>query len=315
MIKVSVIVPVYNVYDYLEKCLDSLVNQTLKDIEVIVIDDGSPDNSYEIIEKYAKDYPEIIKAYKKENGGLSDARNYGIKYAKGEYIAFVDSDDYVKYDMYEKMYNRAKKDDLDIVLCDTIKLYENGKEVLIKSNLNYTDDVVKSYLLSSPMAWLRIYKRKIFDNFKFKKGIYYEDIELTPRLVKYTKKIGFVSEGLYYYLQRDGSIMKQKEFKERLLDIFLVLDINKKTLSREYPDEIEYMYITHLLRTATLRFLEYKGTDKYLKRINDIIKKDYPNWKENVYFKKSSIKMKIICYLAYKERYRLLKLIKRVTNK
>ena len=315
MIKVSVIVPVYNVYDYLEKCLDSLVNQTLKEIEIIVVNDGSPDNSEEIIARYAKDYPEKVKAYKKENGGLSDARNYGIKKAKGEYIGFVDSDDYVDTKMYEKLYNKAKNDKLDIVLCDTINLYEDGKEVLVKSNLHYTDDVVKNYLLSPPMAWLRLYKRELFNDLEFKKGIYYEDLELMPRMVKYTKKIGFLDEGLYYYLQRSGSIMKQKEFNNKLLDIFSVLELNKKVLSKEYPEEIEYMYITHLLRTATLRFLEYQGTQKYLDEINLIIRNNYPNWKKNIYLKKASKKTKIISYLAYSKCYGVLKLIKKITNK
>ena len=315
MIKVSVIVPVYNVYDYLDKCLDSLVKQTLKEIEIIVVNDGSPDNSEEIIKRYAKEYPEKIKAYKKENGGLSDARNYGIKKATGEYIGFVDSDDYVSTDMYQKLYDKAISDKLDIVLCDTINLYEDGKEILVKSNLKYTDDVVKNYLLSPPMAWLRLYKRELFNDLEFKKGIYYEDLELTPRMVKYTKKIGFLEEGLYYYLQRVGSIMKQKEFNNKLLDIFSVLEVNKKNLGKEYPDEIQFMYITHLLRTATLRFLEYKGTEEYLKKINDIILENYPDWKDNIYLKKASKKTRIICNLAYKKRYRLLKIIKKITNK
>ena len=95
MKKVSVIVPVYNVEKYLDKCLDSLVNQTLKDIEIIVVNDGTKDKSQKIIDKYVKDYPKLVKSYIKENGGLSSARNYGLKYAQGEYVGFVDSDDYV----------------------------------------------------------------------------------------------------------------------------------------------------------------------------------------------------------------------------
>ena len=108
MVKVSVIVPVYNVEKYLTQCLDSLVNQTLKDIEIIIVNDESPDNSQAIIDKYAKRYPKIIKAYKKKNGGLSDARNYGIERATGDYIGFVDSDDFVELDMYEDLYKAAK---------------------------------------------------------------------------------------------------------------------------------------------------------------------------------------------------------------
>ena len=143
----------------------------------------------------------------------------------------------------------------------------------------------------------------------------YEDLELIPSLVLQTKKIGFVEDGLYYYLQRSGSIMKQKTFNEKLLDIFKVLDVNYKNLYKKYPLETEYIYITNLLRTATLRFLDYKNTKKYLKQINSIMKERFPNWQNNMYLKKSSKKMQIICGLAYKKHYTLLRLIKKIANK
>ena len=120
MTKVSIIVPVYNVSNYLGKCLESLVNQSLKDIEIIVINDGSTDNSLEIAREYEKKYSNILTVYSQNNGGLSDARNHGLKYAKGKYIAFVDSDDYVKKDMFLKLYNYGVKNDLDVVVSDTI---------------------------------------------------------------------------------------------------------------------------------------------------------------------------------------------------
>ena len=159
MPKVSVIVPVYNVEKYLSKCLDSLVNQTLKDIEIIVVNDGTKDNSQSIIDKYTKKYSKKIKSYIKENGGLSSARNYGLKYAKGEYISFIDSDDYVDLQMFEKMYNEAINHKFDIVVCDTINVYED-KEVYIKSNLGYSDNDINNYIISPPMACCRIYSRK-----------------------------------------------------------------------------------------------------------------------------------------------------------
>lgn len=314
MIKVSVIVPVYNVEEYLEKCLESLVNQTLKDIEIIIINDGSPDNSQEIIDKYQKKYKNI-KAYLKENGGLSDARNYGIKNANGEYLSFVDSDDYIDTTMLEKMYKLAKKENLDLVVCNTINIDDTGNSIEINSNYNYSDDTIKNYLLSPPMACIRIYKKELFKNIKFKKGIYYEDLELTPKLVKYTKKIGFIDEGLYYYYQRIGSIMKQKKFNNKLLDIFDVLETNKLELLKEYPDEVEYMYITHLLRTATLRFLEYDNYKELINKITNTIKCYFPNWNKNKYYRKSSKKLKLICTLAYHKKIFILKLIKKITNK
>ena len=116
MKRLSVVVPVYNVEKYLDKCLDSLVNQEIDDYEVIVVNDGTKDNSQLIIDKYAKDYPNIVKSYIKENGGLSDARNYGIKYASGEYITFLDSDDYIEYDTYKNMLDIAYKGNHDLVV-------------------------------------------------------------------------------------------------------------------------------------------------------------------------------------------------------
>ena len=135
MAKVSVIVPVYGVEEWLERCLNSLVNQTLEDIEIIVVNDGSPDNSQAIIDRFEKEYPNKVKGYIKENGGLSDARNYGIPYATGEFVAFVDSDDYVDVTMYEKLYNEAKEKDAEIVVCGYFKVNEESARAL---SLRYT---------------------------------------------------------------------------------------------------------------------------------------------------------------------------------
>lgn len=312
--KVSVIVPVYNTENYLSKCLDSLINQTFKNFEVIIVNDGSKDNSQETIDKYTKMHSNF-KGYIKENGGLSDARNYGIKKATGDYIALVDSDDYVDKSFLEKMYGKAISDNLDIVVCDAVNVYEDGKEEIIKSNHHYTNSDIKNYLVAPPTGCIRLYKRSLLLKEKFKKGILYEDLELVPGLVLQTKKVGFLEEGLYYYLQRSGSIMKQANFNEKLLDIFKVLDVNYQKLTKKYSLEVEYLYITNLLRTTTLRFLEYKNTKKYLKQINDIMTKRFPNWMENIYFKKSSKKLQLVCKLAYKKHYFLLRIIKKITNK
>lgn len=312
--KVSVIVPVYNVEKYIKKCLNSLVNQTLDEVEIVVVNDGSPDNSQKIIDEYTKKYKNI-KSYVKENGGLSDARNYGIKRATGKYISFVDSDDYIRKDMLEKMYNYAIQKNFDVVVCDSINVYSDGTEILIKSNNNYSDDDVKNYIISPPMACTRLFKKSIFDKIEFKKNIYYEDLEMTPKVVNLTKKIGFVSDGLYYYVQRDGSIMKQNVFNDKLLNIFDVLKSNKDLLENEFPQEIEYMYITHLLRTASLRFLDYDNGKEYVYKIHNIMKEYFPKWKNNEYYKKSSFKLRTICILAYNRNILLLKVIKKITNK
>ena len=125
MPKVSVIVPVYNVEKFIDVCLNSLVNQTLDDIEIVVVNDGSPDNSQKIIDRYVRTYPNKVKSFIKKNGGLSDARNYGITKCTGEYVGFIDGDDYADLDMYESMYKKAKAQDFDVVVCDLRYVYNN----------------------------------------------------------------------------------------------------------------------------------------------------------------------------------------------
>lgn len=311
--KVSVIVPVYNTEKYLKKCLDSLVNQTFTDIEVIIVNDGSIDNSEKIIKEYEKKYS-FIKSYKKKNGGLSSARNYGIDKATGKYIMFIDSDDYINNNMIELMYEKIIHDNSDIVVCEFNYIYDT-KVVRSYSNLDYTSDLLKKYLLTPPMACIRLIKKDLLNKNLFKEGIYYEDLEFTPKLVLNTSKISFVNEALYNYVIRNNSIMRQKVFNNKLYDIYTVLESNYNLLYQKYPDEIEYMYIIHLLRTASLRFLDYKEGRRELNRIVSIMKEKFPSWKDNIYLKKSNIKIKIICYLAYYKQAILLKLIKKIQGK
>ena len=158
MPKVSVIVPVYNVENYVEKCLKSLVKQTLQDIEIIIVNDGSTDNSENIIKEFIKLYGEKIKYVTKENGGLSDARNYGMKFASGEYIAFLDSDDYVDITLYEKMYNKAIEEQCDYVECDFIWKYDD-KEV--KDTGNIYKNKHEMLATARVVAWNKLIKRSL----------------------------------------------------------------------------------------------------------------------------------------------------------
>ena len=175
MPKVSVIVPVYNVERYLGKCLDSLVNQTLDDIEIIIVNDGSTDASKYVIEQYIGKY-ENIKYYEKENGGLSDARNYGLQFAKGKYIAFLDSDDYVDTNLYKKMYEKAKKEDSDMVEGNFYWVYDKKTKKDIGEKYKGKKQMLEK---ARVVAWNKLYKKEILDKAKveFPKGLRYEDVE------------------------------------------------------------------------------------------------------------------------------------------
>ncbi|MBQ3415078.1 MAG: glycosyltransferase [Clostridia bacterium] len=286
MPKVSIIVPVYNVEDYIKKCLDSLLNQTLKDIEIIIVNDGSKDNSEKIIKEYEKNNPEKIVYIKKENGGLSDARNYGLPYAKGEYIAFLDSDDYVELDMYEKMYELAKKENSDMVECDFYWEYPNKTKVDIGEKYSNQKEMLQK---ARVVAWNKLIKRSILEEAKirFPKGFRYEDVEFTYKLIPYLNKVSFVKEPFIHYIQRENSISNVQN--ERTKEIFEVLEhvieyYKEKGLYKEYEQELEYTYTRILLCSSLRRIVKIK--DKKIR--NELINKTwnnlnskFPNWKKN----------------------------------
>jgi len=315
MKKISIIVPVYNVEKYLKKCLDSLVNQTLSDIEIIVVNDGSPDKSQVIIDEYQKKYPTMIKSFKKKNGGLSDARNYGIEKAIGEFIAFVDSDDWVELDMYEKMYNYAQKNKLDLVTCNIKLVYESEPEKLMTPLAEGFVTAQEYITLQPQVAWNKIIKKSIFvdnPNFRFPLGKWYEDIALMPALVLHTDKIGCINEYGYNYLQRQASITHSEKFDSRFMDVVFDLeyleDFFNEAKKREcFFEEIEYLYIISLLYTTSLRLIKYPEGRKIHSQVIAIMKEKFPNWRKNKYYKKDrGFKYKTICNLLDKRIYFIL---------
>ncbi|WP_223601450.1 glycosyltransferase [Chryseobacterium sp. GVT01B] len=212
--KVSIIVPVYNVENYLTKCLDSLVNQSLTGIEILIVNDGSKDNSGKIIEEYAQRYPEKIKAFTKENGGLSDARNFGLDRAAGDYIGFVDSDDYVSEKMFEEMFLLGEKHQAKMVICNIQKVDEAGK---ITQKLTQVPDMSEKIVLEnnfsvfsdiSYFACNKLFKKELFNQRRFKKGVHFEDIQLIPQLLLECDTIAQTQNFYYQYLERTDSITK-----------------------------------------------------------------------------------------------------------
>lgn len=286
MPKVSVIVPVYNVEKYIRKCLDSLVNQTLKEIEIIVVNDGSTDNSETIVEEYIEKYSDKIKYYVKENGGLSDARNYGMKYATGEYIAFIDSDDYVDVELYEKMYNKAVENNCDYVECNFIWKYidREKKDIGIKYKNKH-----EMLAIARVVAWNKLIKKEIVDrtNAQFPKGLRYEDIEFFYKLLPYIEKFDFVEDCLIYYVQRNSSIANTQN--EKTGEVFTVLNnviefYKENNFYEEYKAELEYAYTRILLCSSFLRIIKVENSktrNLLLKKTWENLNNNFPNWRKN----------------------------------
>lgn len=301
--KVSVIVPVYNVEKYLEKCLDSLVMQTLDSIEIIVVNDGTTDNSQVLINQYVKLYPEKVFSYIKPNGGLSDSRNFGLSKANGEYIGFIDSDDWVESSMYEVLYLKAITEKSDLVLCDLEYVWEesNIKKTMYgyKSVLN--KPINKSVLLAPLFAWNKLYHRSLFDDsgIKYPIGLWYEDIPVTLPILASAKNITYVNETFIHYRQRSTSIMGSRN-SNKLNDIFIVLKMvtdyfDKKKILEYYHDEIEYLYIEHLILYGGFRLMRSNNSNKLMKEAFNTIESDFPGWRKNPYI--SSLKPVYQVYL------------------
>ena len=271
---ISIIIPVYKVEKYLEKCIQSVINQTYENLQIILVDDGSPDNCGKICDEYAKK-DHRIEVIHKSNGGLSDARNKGLEIAKGEYIGFVDSDDYIEAGMYEVLYNLLKQYNADVSICNfytvsqgkiSIKNADNGineynrieilKEILLDKN-------IQSY------AWNKLYKKELFDEIKYPIGKKYEDIGTTFYLLEKCNKVVVTGKSEYYYINRQDSIVNNvtestiTDYIELIMQRYDYIEENIKELSSYNKD-----YLKRILKTA-------EKDIKSLNEVGDYTKKKY----------------------------------------
>lgn len=240
--KISVIVPIYNVEQYLDKCVNSLVNQTYKNLEIILVNDGSTDNCSVICEKWSKLDSRIIVVNKK-NGGLSDARNAGLEVATGELIGFVDSDDYISVFFYERLVQIMNFSNADIVECGVKNFYENEKITdSNKIDINFkafnTKEAMKNLITNQYLTttvWNKLYKRNIIDGLRFRFGKTNEDDFFTYLAFDKAKRIAKIDTKMYYYLQRENSIMN-KAYKLNRLDEIEAKYERYKYIEENYND-------------------------------------------------------------------------------
>lgn len=278
---ISVIIPVYNIENYIEKCVKSVIDQTYSKIEIIIVDDGSKDRSPEICDKIAKE-DSRVKVVHQKNQGLSGARNKGIELANGSLVAFVDGDDYIEKDMYETLYNDMKKYNADIAICDFV-LNADSIEVG-KPNIKIMNSrqAIKELLLDDKLdnfAWNKLFKKKLFDNVRFPIGRKYEDIGTIYLLFENATKIVYSNLRKYHYVERMGAITKS--YKENTLaDYMYMVD---KMLSHmnfyysEFKEEINTLKVKY-----AINFHSYcvKGKFKNMYKNDELLKKFYEEFKD-----------------------------------
>lgn len=311
--KLSIIVPIYNVEPYLRRCIDSILAQTFTDFELILVDDGSPDNCPAICDEYAEKDPRIVVIHK-QNGGLSDARNAGLDIARGDYIGFVDSDDYIHPTMYETLYHTAIETKVDIVQCEYLRIYENesktpldlprDRNIIIYESSELLNNFFPDFAWRlMGYVWRRIYKRDAFACIRFPIGRYFEDTAITLSLLETCTSIAIIDTPLYYYFIRQNSItqgiLSCKKICDHLNEHFIITDLLKKRSVEQYNYALDTLFRIYSLYIFTY----YKEKTQRITcfKINKMMRTRYIEFLKN----KSICRMKKCAYIALQLNARL----------
>lgn len=291
-VKLSIIVPVYNTSPYLRKCLDSVLAAIIiveEKIEVLVINDGSTDQSKEIIDEYCEKYPQYFVGFDKENGGLSDVKNYGLQRANGEYVIFLDSDDYVDKEMYLEMLQAAEKENADVVVCDIKLVYDDEtknevRSCAIKSRQDAFSQVIDMSMM--PASWNKLVRKSLYAGLTFPVGMNNEDVAVTPVVLGRAKKISIIEKPFYNYYQRTGSIQNSSFNEKRfvILETAKLCDERIEELDKDKQERIRgSVYLHQVLALPFYPIREeklikrYPLLKKYMRRVQEL----FPNIWEN----------------------------------
>lgn len=293
--KLSIIIPVYNAGEYLEKCLDSLVNQTIDDFEIILINDGSTDDSQQIINNYVNQYPELIRTKTVENGGQGRARNIGIDMARGDYLGFVDSDDWVDTSMYQRLYTAAIESRAELTICDMISVYPDGREEY-RANSRFGEPVS---IPTGPCD--KLFRRDVVGDVRFPVGLWYEDADFVIKIVLGCTSIARVNEGLYFYRCGQPSTMNNKNARRNLDMIKIMEDLKAYMLPRGFRAEFEQLLLCHLLLDTINRvnIQRGEGCEEVIKTLRGYARENVPNLCTCPGYKKQSFKRRVVMSLNY----------------
>ncbi len=297
--KLSIIVPVYNVLPYIRQCLDSLVGQTLKDCEIILIDDGSTDGTAQVLAEYTARYPEKIVLKRVENGGQGRARNIAIDMAKGDYLGFIDSDDWIDPTMYEKLCNRAEDTGADVVVCDFLAKYSDGREELLPACIQ------EHWLASAGSACNKIFRRTLVGDTRFAVGLWYEDFYFSAMMLLLSRHTEFIREPLYIYRRGQQSTMKNNNSAKNL-DMLTIMDmLADYMLHHGFRAEFEFFLVNHVLLDSVNRVARQDTPDKreVLNQLVAYVRKHIPELSQCESYRRESRNRRLIMRLNYMGLY------------
>ena len=293
--KLSIIVPVYKVEEYLGECVDSLLSQTIDDYEIILVDDGSPDNSGKIADEYAAVNPDMIRVLHIDNGGQGRARNFALDIAKGDFVGFVDSDDWVTHDMYEKMYTRAAETGADVVVCDFMERFADGRESMLPASLQ------DNWLGSAGSSCNKIFRRSLVGALRFPVGLWYEDFYFSAVMLLRSKHTEFIAEQLYVYRRGQESTMHNNNAAKNL-DMLTIMDmLEKEMLPAGYKDDFEFFLVNHVLLDSISRLAKQDAPERkeVIGKLRQYVQAKIPKLSGCGSYKKESRKRRLIMWMNY----------------
>lgn len=293
--KLSIIVPVYKVEEYLGECVDSLLSQTIDDYEIILVDDGSPDNSGKIADEYAAANPDMIRVLHIDNGGQGRARNFALDIAKGDFVGFVDSDDWVTHDMYEKMYTRAAETGADVVVCDFMERFVDGRESVLPASLQ------DNWLGSAGSSCNKIFRRSLVGALRFPVGLWYEDFYFSAVMLLRSKHTEFIAEPLYIYRRGQKSTMHNNNAAKNL-DMLTIMDmLEKEMVPAGYKDDFEFFLVNHVLLDSISRLAKQDAPERkeVIGKLRQYVQAKIPKLSGCGSYKKESRKRRLIMWMNY----------------
>ncbi|WP_446470092.1 glycosyltransferase family 2 protein [Xenorhabdus stockiae] len=325
--KISVIIPVYNVEKYIEKCIHSIKNQSYDNFEAIIINDGSTDKSIEKITALISQ-DSRFKIIEQKNAGLSAARNKGLEHATGEYISFVDSDDYIDKNFLKDMMNKIIQTDSDICVCDVQTVDENEKKIkYLRQHLNSENAPLEIYpiylesVIVLPIACNKLYKKKFFKKIKFPIGRYFEDIAIMHQIIFSAKKICYVNKPLYNYLIRKNSITQTQNDKH-LTDRFWVVkhiknNLEHNNLYKKYKKNYATLYLIHLITPVIIYLINTSTSNTNIIKLKKELDITIYSFKHIILLSKKRLRLSLLLFmfkLTPKLTINILRLVKNAKN-
>ncbi len=307
----SLIVPVYKIEAYLSKCIESVLAQSCQDFELLLVDDGSPDGCGAICDRYAQKHPELIQAIHQENGGAGAARNHGIRLSKGDYLLFLDGDDYLSPEFLEDLKAVIEKSPADLI-CFGAQVEREGKKVgelhedIPAGRLLEVKD--RPELFFGVMApWNRAYKRCLFSDISFATKVWYEDIRVVTKTLAAAQTVYRLPGAYYHYLQREGSAMNNKNSGRNVEILFAYDDILSWYKAHGYYErtkkELCFQAVQHILLAATVRVLLIDRKHPLISQFRAYMEEHFPDFRENPYLERLDSNKRLIYKLLLKKRY------------